>query len=727
LENFRRPESSKGTHGPRLVALNISGGENGGALVCNTGTVTKVAEISIGGYKGTINLQNTVEVTNQFRMTSGATINDATGTSELRLTGESRFDWTAGKINGADVFLGSDENHAVVSNLVRVGTTGQNIVTLNNATLHNYGRLNWLGSRVVVDPGKVADIRNHAGATMTISGGWDEFISSDDTNRHIGTFYNSGSLYVDETTFRCFADFTNTNWHVSVLSATIEAHGKVLQTGGLFSLKSGSVALENTGNLLEIRNGEFVGIGTVAGNLTLGLPDFTFLHPILQAGFGPDKPGDIKITKSLTTLAPNASIRVKVGDGGTTSKVIVGGNAVLNGYLDITDATTNLPARVDHLLIDIAGQKTGAFSNRTENAVVTIRGMDMKFSYLGGTGNDVVLKKNEKPAVPQVPQLPGGQGAGAKVLAGTSASAVEGYDPDSPVSARLLLPSGDVFTGATLVPVSAGGGTTRWDVAVPVGTAPGKYTLTAQVADEYGWADAASATFDLWVANAWASAALSEGYNTVWYYRVGPVASGLTLSAGDAGFSAADAAGVWIGYDDGSGFTGGWGGGVAVAAAFPVAEVGVTLTAAADAATLTGGSKTHISVWAGDGADVVSVAANSVYVEGGGGNDVLTGTGMLVEMSGDGGADTLYGGGGWVAMLYGGGGNDVIHGTAGVNNMLEGGDGDDLLYGSGAADFLTGGLGSDHLWGAGGADAFVVDGLDVIEDFDPDWDWVIPV
>jgi serralysin len=69
----------------------------------------------------------------------------------------------------------------------------------------------------------------------------------------------------------------------------------------------------------------------------------------------------------------------------------------------------------------------------------------------------------------------------------------------------------------------------------------------------------------------------------------------------------------------------------------------------------------------------------------------------------------------------------VVHGTAGVNNMLEGGDGDDLLYGSGAADFLTGGLGTDHLWGAGGADAFVVDGLDVIEDFDPDWDWVIPV
>ncbi|WP_232489135.1 Hint domain-containing protein [Rhodobacter amnigenus] len=64
-----------------------------------------------------------------------------------------------------------------------------------------------------------------------------------------------------------------------------------------------------------------------------------------------------------------------------------------------------------------------------------------------------------------------------------------------------------------------------------------------------------------------------------------------------------------------------------------------------------------------------------------------------------------------------GAGNDVVYGGGGADSIV-GGDGDDTLDGGTEADTLDGGAGNDWLTGGAGADVFVVDGADVLTDFD---------
>jgi Ca2+-binding RTX toxin-like protein len=126
-----------------------------------------------------------------------------------------------------------------------------------------------------------------------------------------------------------------------------------------------------------------------------------------------------------------------------------------------------------------------------------------------------------------------------------------------------------------------------------------------------------------------------------------------------------------------------------------------------------------------DGNDTISAAtmkANSVQLSmyGGDGRDVVTGSA---------GGDTLDGGSG-ADILRGGGGSDQLHGGQ-HNDRLEGGAGKDILIGSSGDDKLLGGLGEDSLLGDQGNDTItggagndrifygsVLDGHDVILDFD---------
>ncbi|SDN44951.1 Ca2+-binding protein, RTX toxin-related [Lutimaribacter pacificus] len=78
--------------------------------------------------------------------------------------------------------------------------------------------------------------------------------------------------------------------------------------------------------------------------------------------------------------------------------------------------------------------------------------------------------------------------------------------------------------------------------------------------------------------------------------------------------------------------------------------------------------------------------------------------------------DLLHGGDG-DDTIHGGDDADTLHGDAG-NDLLDGGIDDDQLYGGDGDDTLIGGAGSDTLTGGAGADSFVVDGADLIADFD---------
>lgn len=133
------------------------------------------------------------------------------------------------------------------------------------------------------------------------------------------------------------------------------------------------------------------------------------------------------------------------------------------------------------------------------------------------------------------------------------------------------------------------------------------------------------------------------------------------------------------------------------------------------------GVRVGITVWTGDGNDVVGMPGQhySSRRGGGGGDRIFTGDGNdRVEggagddeiyggdgndyIDGQGGDDRIVGGAG-DDVLYGGAGDDEIHGGSG-DDYLEGGSGDDVLRGNDGRDILSGGRGDDELHGGAGDD-----------------------
>lgn len=99
----------------------------------------------------------------------------------------------------------------------------------------------------------------------------------------------------------------------------------------------------------------------------------------------------------------------------------------------------------------------------------------------------------------------------------------------------------------------------------------------------------------------------------------------------------------------------------------------------------------NVSVFGGDGHDVIETGGGRDYISGGDGHDYVDG--------GD-GNDIIFGGAG-NDVLYGMGGDDVLFGGLG-DDYLEGATGDDVLFGGAGNDILSGGRGDDVL--IGGAD-----------------------
>lgn len=132
-------------------------------------------------------------------------------------------------------------------------------------------------------------------------------------------------------------------------------------------------------------------------------------------------------------------------------------------------------------------------------------------------------------------------------------------------------------------------------------------------------------------------------------------------------------------------------------------------------------SRLKITVWTGDGDDMVGAASANPGVRVGGGGDerIFLGQGDDVAFGG-GGRDEVYGGGDrdvvdsqdgddrlvggdGFDILYGGRGDDRLDGGRGTDYM-EGGSGGDVLHGRSGDDMLSGGRGDDRLSGGSGDD-----------------------
>ncbi len=133
-------------------------------------------------------------------------------------------------------------------------------------------------------------------------------------------------------------------------------------------------------------------------------------------------------------------------------------------------------------------------------------------------------------------------------------------------------------------------------------------------------------------------------------------------------------------------------------------------------------SAVGVTIYAGDGDDVVTSGSGDDIIFGGGGNDIINGgAGNDLINTGD-GNDVIFGGGGNDIINGGAGndlintgdGNDVIFGGEG-NDVVDGGDGDDQIITDDGDDIIFGGSGNDIVNGGRGNDLINTgDGNDVI-------------
>jgi hypothetical protein len=182
----------------------------------------------------------------------------------------------------------------------------------------------------------------------------------------------------------------------------------VLTTATNINLKSGG-AINFTDGLLD----------TAGGNLTLS--------PGSAASVGVDKTGtDVNVGSSGTlSFSSGSELSIAISGATTNTQLNVAGNVDLTG-VDLLLSGSYVPvAGGSFTLVDNDGADAivGAFNNLPEGKVVNINGVNTRITYVGGTGNDVVLDVLDAP-----------------VLDATKNPALSAVDEDAPA------PSGAVGT-----------------------------------------------------------------------------------------------------------------------------------------------------------------------------------------------------------------------------------------------------------------------------------------
>jgi hypothetical protein len=205
------------------------------------------------------------------------------------------------------------------------------------------------------------------------------------------------------------------------LSAAISGVGKlssdaggILILGGANTYQGGTALSNNSKLIVNNTTGSGVGTGAVTlasannvlgGKGIIGTPSApvnvslagSALNPgdvdlANDAGNQPSLPGTLTINGNLTLTAA-AKFNIDLTDT-VSDKLVVNGDVTLG-----TAATLNLPSFTpasvhSYTLIDNQGANliSGAFSNYAEGATVTLGATNYTLTYLGGTGNDLVLQ-----------------------------------------------------------------------------------------------------------------------------------------------------------------------------------------------------------------------------------------------------------------------------------------------------------------------------------------------
>jgi hypothetical protein len=168
---------------------------------------------------------------------------------------------------------------------------------------------------------------------------------------------------------------------VNASSGTIRFLGIFTQTAGQTILNGGNIF---TSSGLNIQGGTLKGSGTITGNV--------FNGGTVAPGASP---GTLTIAGNYSqTAAGTLAVEINGLTAGTQyDQLVVNGTVALAGGLTVSSGFT--PSQGDGFQIianDVADAVGGVFTGLPESAVVTGGAERYRVTYLGGTGNDIVLR-----------------------------------------------------------------------------------------------------------------------------------------------------------------------------------------------------------------------------------------------------------------------------------------------------------------------------------------------
>ncbi|MEO5694757.1 MAG: autotransporter-associated beta strand repeat-containing protein [Usitatibacter sp.] len=378
--------------------------------------------------------------------TTGATFGRLSGTGGQLNINAGLF--TVGGDNASTTFNGCVSG---LGDLVKVGTGKLTLAVTcmhNGTTSVNAGTLAFGDG--VVGPGTLFDIVNNAAVEFNVPGG----IAINSVMNGTGSLAVTGGFaagvfgpmqYTGATTVNAGAQFDAlvANSASLTLDGTFNTGGATfgrLSGSGLLNINSGTVTVGSAGTNTTFSGslaslGSFVktgagrltlsGASTLAGATTVGAGSIALTgstsSPITVAS-GATLFGTGTASGGVTVVAGgNLAPGLSPGQINTGNLVLAGNllqeiegpalgaqydNVNVTGTVDVTGATLTLtggyvpPAGDTFTIItnDGADPVNGTFAGLAEGAPITFNGRQMRISYVGGTGNDVVLTVLAAPA-----------------------------------------------------------------------------------------------------------------------------------------------------------------------------------------------------------------------------------------------------------------------------------------------------------------------------------------
>jgi hypothetical protein len=313
------------------------------------------------------------------------------------------------------------------------------------------------GQKILRRPLDVLGAVNHVGGVLlggnpapgiiNIRPGGIYYLSSNNILVGSNGAINNQGFFIKTGTGTSTTSPINNTGALHVESGTLAMTGTYIQSAGTTRIAAGETLQAN----VQLDGGTLAGNGTVAGNVT-GTGAVT---P------GITGPGRLTISGNLALL-PTGALTVDLnGTAADTQydQLRVTGTVLLGGALNVSLGYTPA-ANESFTILDNAGTGAiaGTFAGLVQGATVTVGGQTFTVSYVGGTGNDVVLTRvsGGGPAVQSVTVNDGAaQRSMVTRLAVTFTAAVT--FAGNPADAFQLVRTGGGAVGLTVTTATVGG------------------------------------------------------------------------------------------------------------------------------------------------------------------------------------------------------------------------------------------------------------------------------